>query len=480
MLEMKHIFKVSTIFVILAMLFAGCASPTAAPQATQPPAVPTNAPIQPTQAPAEPTSAPVQPTTAPATAAVAAPVHKLNNPVTIGFTTWRNDDVEMWKKIIAEFDKLGTNVTVEYRPVVDTEYDSVLKTQLQAGKADDIIFVRAYGAGRQLYDAGYLEEITSQTVPNIAKYADSFLSAWRTEKGVVYGLPANWVNVATLYNKKIFDQYKLTEPATWDDLLAICKTLKSNGVTPIAAGTKEIWAITVMWSAQILPEYIGGEAGRLKLVSGEILPTDQAFIDHENLMMKLRDACLPEGYQGVSYGDAQQMFASEQAAMILDGSWDIAVFEGLNEKLEMDVFPSPLLKAGDPQYSAMSPAGAFGLNAKLPADRREAALVFLNWLSTPESGKIQGDQLAGQFPCVPGTPALADPIATRMAGFQGDNGKNLTIWWHTPVISDQEPGAYSQFKVTTQAMMNGEMTPEQAAKKLLDLVASWYKPWQKN
>lgn len=406
------------------------------------------------------------------------PIHAVDQPVTIRLTTWRHEDVEMWQHIIAEFDKLETNITVEYAPILNREYDSVLKTNLQAGTADEIIFVRSWDAGRVIYDAGYLEPITEEMVPNINDFADTLLASWQTEDGTIYGVPANWVGFGIYYNKDMFDQYGLTPPATIDEFFQVCATLNDNGVIPVAGGSKDPWTLEHMVSDQFLPVFYGGEEGHQKFLAGEILPTSEPFIEHLDFMLRLRDECWPPGFEGVAYGDTQQMFVAGLAAMFLGGSWEIAVFEGLNPDLNYGYFPTPVLSAGDTSWLAVTPAGAYGLNTANTPEEREAALVFINWLASPEGGKIQGDELVGQFPAMPNTPLPDHPIAKDWVAQQGENGENLTIWWTFQTINAQEPGSQPLAWEALQAMMNGEMTPDEAALHIQEGVASWYEPWQ--
>jgi raffinose/stachyose/melibiose transport system substrate-binding protein len=399
-------------------------------------------------------------------------------PITIRFTSWRAEDAEMWTRILDKWDELDTGITVEYQPVVPTEYDSVLNTKLQGGTAEEIIFLRAFDGGRILYDAGYVEEITPEMVPNINDFADGFLEAWRTEDGTVYGVPANWVSLGVLYNKDIFEANGFTEPATMDELFGMCKTLNEKGITPVAGGSKDAWTMTTMLSAQFLPITYGGEPGHKKLLAGEILPTDQVFMDHLSLIKRVSEECWPDGFEGLGYGDTQQLFVTEQAAMFFAGSWEIAVFLGLNPDLSMGAFTTPVLESGDTYWHAMTPAGAFGLNANLDPDVRAAAIEFLKWLASPESGQIQGEELAGQFPCQPGTPPVGDELTKEWINFQGDNGKLLTIWWHQQKIGLQEPSAYTVTSEALQSIISGDMNIEEAAKHILDGVATWYEPWQ--
>ena len=52
--------------------------------------------------------------------------------------------------------------------------------------------------------------------------------------GEIYGVPINQESTFFFYNERIFDEYGLTPPESFDELLDLCRTLRSNGVTPMS------------------------------------------------------------------------------------------------------------------------------------------------------------------------------------------------------------------------------------------------------
>ncbi|HOT77971.1 MAG TPA: extracellular solute-binding protein, partial [Candidatus Wallbacteria bacterium] len=62
-----------------------------------------------------------------------------------------------------------------------------------------------------------------------------------TYDGRKYLIPISQHFIAFFYNKKIFDDLKLTPPANWNDFLKVCDAIKKAGVTPIALGSKTKW-----------------------------------------------------------------------------------------------------------------------------------------------------------------------------------------------------------------------------------------------
>lgn len=61
-------------------------------------------------------------------------------------------------------------------------------------------------------------------------------------KGKVWGAPmASYGRGGVFYNEAIFKKYKLSVPRTWNQLLKVCKVLKSHSVTPFMVGAENGW-----------------------------------------------------------------------------------------------------------------------------------------------------------------------------------------------------------------------------------------------
>lgn len=60
-------------------------------------------------------------------------------------------------------------------------------------------------------------------------------------QGKVYSISRYYTGRCFLYNKKIFQEYGLEEPQTYEEFLEVCKILKEHGVTPLTVGGKDLW-----------------------------------------------------------------------------------------------------------------------------------------------------------------------------------------------------------------------------------------------
>src|SRR5690554_5905868 len=68
-----------------------------------------------------------------------------------------------------------------------------------------------------------------------------------SDNGKAYSVPVNIHRGNVIfYNKKIFDDNKLTAPTTFDEFYQVADALIAKGITPLALGDKEPWTATML------------------------------------------------------------------------------------------------------------------------------------------------------------------------------------------------------------------------------------------
>ena len=73
--------------------------------------------------------------------------------------SWRTEDIEQWDAIFAAFNEEFPNIQISFEPTLNTEYDSSLQAQLDAGGGPDLITCRPFDISLALYERGYLVEV---------------------------------------------------------------------------------------------------------------------------------------------------------------------------------------------------------------------------------------------------------------------------------------------------------------------------------
>ena len=197
--------------------------------------------------------------------------------------------------------------------------------------------------------------------------------------GKRYLVPFNYHYAGMFYNKKVFADAGVTDlPATWDEFLALCETLESKGVTPIALGSKHRWP-GQFWFDYLLLRTAGPDY-RAQLMNGSA-----AYDDAEvNVAMALWKDLTDKGYfapnsNADTWTDASDKVARGDAAMTLMGTWITGYWNGLGlvPGEDYDFFPFPAIAEGVPG-AVVGPVD--GLIISNDGGNRAGAEAFLSYM----------------------------------------------------------------------------------------------------
>ncbi|MFO1540307.1 MAG: ABC transporter substrate-binding protein, partial [Chloroflexota bacterium] len=251
------------------------------------------------------------------------------DPVELVIESWRNDDLAIWEdQIIPAFEAQHPDIKVTFAPTPPADYNATLQTKLEGGTAGDLITCRPFDASLALFQGGHLASLND--LAGLANFGDVAKSAWITDDGSdVFCVPMASVIHGFIYNKDVFDELGITAlPTNDEEFHALLDQIRADGrYTPLAMGTKDTWESATMGFQNVGADLWQGEEGRKALIAGEAKLTDAPYVAALEDLAGWRDY-LPEGFEGISYPDAQQYFATGQAAIYPAGSWDIAFFEG--------------------------------------------------------------------------------------------------------------------------------------------------------
>ncbi|MRW87140.1 extracellular solute-binding protein [Pseudoduganella sp. FT26W] len=392
---------------------------------------------------------------------------------TLVIESWRVDDKTLWEKVlIPAFERNHPGIEVKFAPTAPTEYDAALAARLAAGNAGDLIACRPFDASLSLYQKGHLEKLDGK--PGMQNFAPTAMLAWQTDNGKdTFCMPVASVIHGFLYNKKIFKQLDLQPPKTVADFFTVLDVLKKAGVTPLALGTAEQWEASQMVYTNIGPNFWRGEEGRKALISGKARLTDAPYV--EALQFEARmGGYLGRNASSQTYGDSQAQFAAGRAAIYPTGSWDIAHFSQ-TPGLELGAFAPPVRRNGDPCFISDHMDLGIGVNRK--SKNKDDAYKFLAWVGSQEFANIYTDRLTGFFTLSNHLIAVRDPVAKQMAEWR--NSCASTIRFNAQVLNRGQPSMESELWSINAQVLNGSLAPKEAAARLQNGFAKWYKPQQK-
>jgi raffinose/stachyose/melibiose transport system substrate-binding protein len=393
--------------------------------------------------------------------------------VTLTIESWRNDDLAIWQdKIIPAFEAANPGIKVTFAPTAPAEYNAALNSKLDAGTAGDLITCRPFDASLALYDAGHLADLSG--LGSMANFSDVAKSAWQTDDAAAtFCVPMASVIHGFIYNKDAFDALGIAVPTTEAEFFAALDAIKADGTyIPMAMGTNDQWEAATMGYNNIGPNYWKGEDGRLALIKGEQKLTDPQWVAPFAQLAKW-GPYLGDGYEAQTYPDSQNLFTLGRAAIYPAGSWEISGFNA-QAQFKMGAFAPPVANAGDECYISDHTDIALGMNAK--SAHPEEAKAFLEWVGSPEFATLYANALPGFFSLNSTPVAMEDPLAQEFVSWR-DKCKS-TIRSTYQILSRGTPNLENETWNASVNVIKGTETPEDAAKRLQDGLASWYAPQQ--
>ncbi|NRR02405.1 extracellular solute-binding protein [Brevibacillus sp. RS1.1] len=386
--------------------------------------------------------------------------------VTLSMHSWRVEDTEGYKAIIKAFEADHPNIKIDFKPFKATEYNTILNTALQSDSGPDILQLRPYAPGIALAEAGHLEPLDN--VPGISTIPKDVLAAATGKDGKVYGVPLSLNSTQFYYNKKIFEQNGLQAPKSWDELIVTAKTLKEKGIVPISFGAKEGWLLSLSHGV-IAPASYSGTDYLDKLLKGESDLKSAEFLQSVQRMQELIPY-FPENYVGLELNDMRTLFATEKAAMFINGSFELEGIKKLNPDLPLDFFPMPT--DDGKQVLTTWVDGSYAVNAK--SKHKAEALKFMEFMATKKFGEL----FANQFKRISAVPGVStdDPLVNKMAEL---SQSSATPYLMVVSFAEGKPTTKQTLENALQGMYLGKLTPEQVVEEVQKSAATWFPPFKK-
>jgi N,N'-diacetylchitobiose transport system substrate-binding protein len=214
---------------------------------------------------------------------------------------------------------------------------------------------------------------------NLSGYVESLVEG-ATFDGDAYGIPWYAGARSLIYRADVFTELGLTPPKTWDDLLAVGRTIrdKKPGMAAFSvAGNANHYFLPMVWQN-------GGEIATQKdgrWTSAMASPEAIEAIDfYANLFKKEKFA--PAGAVAWNARDVRAAFEAGNLAMMIGGGWDVAAMVAAHPDLDGKI-ATALLPAG-PSGSQDTFAGGSHLVVFEDSDHVALARRYVDFLLEPE------------------------------------------------------------------------------------------------
>jgi len=175
----------------------------------------------------------------------------------------------------------------------------------------------------------------------------------------------------------------LAAPKTWDQFIAACETLKSNGITPVCQGNKAVWPIG-NWAAHVASRVAGEAQYRdvMTLAPGARFENPD-FIRAFRLFEDMAGQnYFNPGMSGRSDLEGMMVFLNGHSAMHPIGSWLINRAIDEQATLDYDVFNTPAIAEGKGDSTSIIGV-TFGYLIGKQSRYADLAAEFLEYLTRP-------------------------------------------------------------------------------------------------
>lgn len=232
---------------------------------------------------------------------------------------------EIVESIIEEYEADHPDVKIETEILENEQYKEKLKVLSASNELPDIGMTWAAGFLEPYVDGNMftpLDDVIESI--GVDEFVPGTTEAYAID-GATYGLPLELNITPVYYNKRMFEEYGLKAPETYEELKDVIQTLVDNGVTPVTLGNKDRWTGS-MWY-MYLADRIGGSETITNAINRTSSFEDSALIEAAEEIQNLVDmGAFVKGFNGLSNDEAKGYFLNEQAAMYLMATWDLPEF----------------------------------------------------------------------------------------------------------------------------------------------------------
>ena len=127
---------------------------------------------------------------------------------------------------------------------------------------------------------------------------------------------------------------------------------------------------------------------------------------------------------------------------------------------------------GDPCY--ISDHADIGMGINTASKNKADAKVFLDWIASKEFADLYTNKATGFFSLSKFSIDVQNPVARQMVGWRLQC--KSTIRLNAQIMSRGEPSMENELWNVNSQVLNGKMTPQDAAARIQTGFAKWYKP----
>src|SRR2546430_2586985 len=250
--------------------------------------------------------------------------------------------------------------TVKVNTVSHNDYQTNITRYLQANPDD----VAAWFAGFRMQffaQKGFLADI-SDVWSGLSGFSEGLKGASTGADGKQYFVPLYNYPWAMFYRKSTFDSKGYKAPGTWDELIALMKQMKKDGITtPLGFADKDGWP--AMGTFDYLNMRANGYQFHVDLMAGKESWTSDKVKNVFKLWASLFDYYQP-GSLGRTWEEGGTSFAKKEVGLVVFGLPHVALQTPKDQLDDVVIFPFPAIDPANGIDSVEAPIDGFVLTAK--------------------------------------------------------------------------------------------------------------------
>jgi ABC-type glycerol-3-phosphate transport system substrate-binding protein len=297
------------------------------------------------------------------------------------------------EKMIAAYTAANPNSPVQHTIVNHEDFKQAIRAYLVAEPAPDVLTWFAGNRARFFIDKELILPISD--VWEDEGWNEDFPKGFRAMSevdGEAYFLPTSWYWWAIFYRTDIFEEYNITPPETWDEMLAVCDTLDGAGLIPITIGTKFRWTAAAWFD--YINMRLNGPQFHLDLMLGKESYTDpRVKAVFEKWGELFEHNCFIDNAAAYSWQEAVDPLNQGDAAMYLMGQFIMdPIADDVEDKI--DFFRFPII---DPAMPIGEDAPTDGFFIAASAANPEGAKDLLAYMGSLEAQTLMVEEM-GRLP----------------------------------------------------------------------------------
>ena len=321
----------------------------------------------------------------------------------IELVQYKQEAVDVFRQLEEEFNRTHDDILLK----IDSPNDAttIMKTRFIREDYPDILGIGGDINYSYFIDAGILADVSDY--PGMADinqgYRDILEGLEFVPTEGTYGVPYVANAAGILYNREMFKEHGWEIPTTWEELIALCDTIQSEGILPFYFGFKDTWTCLAPWNSlavDLAPADVCQQVNGGKTV----------FADEYREVAEKIQTLVTYGEDGpfaYGYNDACTAFANGESAMFAIGSYAVPQIKSVNPDMDIDSFVTP--GSSDPDGQTLNSGVDLQFcvtSACMEEGKKEAAYEVLNFLLADENVQMYLDDQSA-VPCKSGDFTLA-------------------------------------------------------------------------